>query len=130
MVQGKKLPRSVQLSLGDNLRDFYRNYVNRLPLHLVNLVRRVGQARANVRRDRPPPQFEELRNVDRDVFDPPTLRILMEAFDKAWNDLQSLKRNPVSPEKLAFTLMAMVKEGERRPSHLATKAVLKLIGSA
>jgi hypothetical protein len=129
MVQGKQLPRSVQLSLGENLRDFYRNYVDRLPLHLLNLARRVEEARVNVPRERPP-QFDELSNVDRDVFDPPTLRILMEAFDKAWNDLQSLKRNPVSAETLAFTLIAMVKHGERRPSYLATKAVLTLLESA
>jgi hypothetical protein len=123
------LPWSVQLSLGSNLRDFYRNYVDRLPLHLVNLARRVEEVRGNITRDRPPPQFDQLRFIDRNVFDPPTVRILVEAFDKAWNDLQSLKRNPVSAESLAFMLMAMVREGERRPSHLATKAVLKLIGA-
>ena len=120
----KRLPREVQIALGRKLRDVYRSYVDRLPLHLVGLAHRV----TDVDNRHPVPlPFGELRNLDRDVFDPDTIRILDEAFDKAWNDLQSLKKNPATEDSLALVLMALVKEGERNPSQLATKAVLKLI---
>ena len=128
MTKDKKLSRSEQLSLGRTLRDFYRNYVEALPLHLVGLAHRVPDEKVTGTHLGIPAPFDELRTAHQDVFDPETLRILVEAFDKAWRDLQSLKRNPATETSLALTLMTLVKEGERRPSQLATKAVLSLIG--
>jgi hypothetical protein len=117
------LPRDVQLALGEQLREAYSGFVGRLPWNLISLARRVkddpseGQARAE-------PIVDNMGLVDRAVFDPATIAILQSAFEKAWSDLQSLRHNPSSREALALRLMALVNEGERNPSRLATKAVL------
>jgi hypothetical protein len=60
-----------------------------------------------------PRPFDELAVTDSDVLDPDTIRILVDAFDSAWNDLRALKKNPATEELLALTLIALMKEGER-----------------
>lgn len=123
----KRLPRDVQLALGRKLRDAYRATMDRLPLHLVGLAHRVEAPADDKRRQNIPPPFDELSNVESDVLDPDTIRILIDAFNRAWDDLQILNRNPATEEALALTLIVLVKEGERNPAQLATKAVLKMI---
>lgn len=123
----KPLPRDVQISLGRKLRDVYCATMDRLPLHLVGLAHRVEEPAGHQRRQNIPPPFDELSNVESDVLDPDTIRILIDAFNRAWDDLQTLNRNPATEEALALTLIVLVKEGERNPSQLATKAVLKMI---
>ena len=123
----KRLPRDVQLALGRKLRDAYRATMDRLPLELVGLAHRVAAPADSRKRQDLPPPFDELGKADSDVLDPETIRILIDAFNRAWDDLRILNRNPATEEALALTLIVLVKEGERNPSQLATKAVLKMI---
>jgi len=111
----KRLPRDIQISLGRKLRDIYRAYVG-LPFPLLGLARRIPEPSSFKTHREMPPQVYELSIVERDVLDPETIRILVDAYNKAWNDLRTLKKNPATNEALARML-----------SHLATKAVLKLI---
>lgn len=120
------LPREVQIALGEQLRDAYRNFVGRLPLNLISLMRGLKEG-TPVERARASPIIDTMGPIDRSVFDPATIAILDEAFEKAWEDLQSVQ-NSVSRETLALRLMALVK-AERNPSRLATKAVLASIVS-
>jgi hypothetical protein len=117
----------VQIALGRKLRDVYRATMDRLPLDLVGLAHRVKMPPDSRKRPDIPPPFDELSNVESDVLDPDTIRILIDAFNRAWDDLQILHRNPATEEALALTLIVLVKEGERNPAQLATKAVLKMI---
>jgi hypothetical protein len=118
------LPRFVQMALGEQLREAYSSFVRRLPWDLINLARRITTPISES--PRASPIVETLGSkVNETVFDPATIAILDAAFEKAWDDLQSL-HNPVSRETLALHLMALVK-GERHPSRLASKAVLTLI---
>ena len=128
MAKDKSLSRAVLITLGKKLGDSYRQYVANLPLPLVGLAHRIEDAKGQEVRSISTP-FDELKKSGEDAFDPLAIRILVEAFDKAWNDLQSLKNNPVSEERLARLLMVFLKEGERNPSRLATKAVLTLLAS-
>jgi hypothetical protein len=125
----KKLSRAVQGAIGEALRDHYCVFVASLPLHLVGLAHRVGPLRTDSKRSEMPSPFDQLHSQNLEVFDPPTLRILVEAFDKAWRDLDSLKTNPATQKSLALLLLDLVKEGERNSSQLASKAVLRLIAS-
>jgi hypothetical protein len=129
MAKDKKLSRAVQGVIGEALRDHYRAFVKSLPLHLVGLAHRVGAQHNDAVASAVPSPFEQLRSQNREAFDPLTVRILVEAFDKAWCDLESLKSNPATQKSLALLLLELVKEGERNPSHLASKAVLRLIAS-
>lgn len=117
------LPRFVQMALGEQLREVYSSFVRRLPWDLISLARRVNTTASEGSHSSP--IAETLGKIDETVFDPATIAILDTAFEKAWDDLQSL-HNPVSRETLALHLMALVK-GERHPSRLASKAVLTLI---
>jgi hypothetical protein len=123
----KPLPRDVQLALGRKLRDAYRATMDRLPLDLVGLAHRVKAPADFQKRPDIPPPLDALRTADSDVLDPETIRILIDAFNRAWEDLQILHGNPATEEALALTLIVLVKEGERNPAQLATKAVLKMI---
>ena len=129
MAKDKKLSQAVQRAIGGALRDHYRAFVDSLPLHLVGLAHRVDPMRAEGVRSQLPSPFDQLEAQNLEVFDPLTLRILVDAFDKAWRDLESLKTNPATQKSLALLLFDLVKEGERNPSQLASKAVLRLIAS-
>ena len=129
MAKDKKLSRAVQGVIGEALREHYRAFVNSLPLHLVGLAHRVGTQHTDVMASPVPSPFDQLHSQNCEIFDPLTIRILVEAFDKAWRDLESLKSNPATQKSLALLLLELVKEGERNPSQLASKGVLRLIAS-
>lgn len=123
MNERKGLTRDVQISLGGRLRDHYSTLVQSLPLDLLLLSRKIrGNAGGADSSFNAPP-----RNAEWNSFDPETVAILNEAFDKAWLDLDHLTANPATRRGLAKRLIALLNEGERNPSRLATKAVLKLV---
>jgi hypothetical protein len=122
------LSRDVQLALGEKLRAAYGTFVDRLPPGLVGLANAV-RARAAPGQTTTPGRaaIERMGMLDPNVFEPETIALLDEAYQKAWNDLQGLKNNPVSQDALVLRLIALVRAGERSPHKLATKAVLTLI---
>jgi hypothetical protein len=122
----KGLSRELQIKLGEKLRDLYSEFVQSLPLHLFVLAQRVRGA-GSAKRTRSDSISETLGNNCADVFDPETVAILDEAYEKAWKDLDRLKTNPVTRTALAICLFVLLNQGERNPSLLATKAVLKLV---
>ena len=87
----KRLPRDIQISLGRKLRDIYRAYVG-LPFPLLGLARRIPEP-SSFKTPEMPPQVYELSIAERDVLDPETIRILVDAYNKAWNDLRTLKKS-------------------------------------
>jgi hypothetical protein len=126
MDERKGLSRELQISLGEKLRDIYSTFIQSLPLHLVVLARKVrggGSAKSA--------SFvalsETFGHISAESFDPETIAIVDEAFDKAWKDLDYLTTNPATRTALAIRLIALLKKGERNPSRLATKAVLELV---
>ena len=125
MASDKKLSEAVQRAIGAGLRDHYRDFVNCLPLNLVGLAHRVEGTRSTL-----PAPFNILHAENRELHDPLTVRILVEAFDKAWRDLESLNKNPTTQNSLALLLLEILKEGEQNPSRLASKAVLRLLSPA
>jgi hypothetical protein len=128
MDQRKGLSRELQFSLGEKLRELYRTFVQSVPLHFIILARRVGDATSE-KGSRPNPISETLDNMSRSAFDPETVEILDEAFEKGWKDLDSLTTNPATQSALAVRLIALLNKGERNPSRLATKAVLELVAA-
>ena len=124
MDKHKGLPRELQISLGRMLRDYYNTFLQSMPLDLVLLARKIRGGQSA--RDNPPSVSELLRNHT-NSFDPETVAILTEAFDRAWNDLNHLSANPATPRTLATRLLALLNEGERDASRMATKAVLELV---
>jgi hypothetical protein len=123
MNERKGLTRELQISLGGRLRDHYNTFLQSLPLELVLLARKIrGNASA-----KDPSFIEPLENTHWNSFDPETVAILNEAFEKAWQDLDHLTANPATRSVLATRLIALLNEGERNPSRLATKAVLELV---
>jgi len=126
MDERKGLSRELQSKLGVKLRDLYSSFVQSLPLHFVVLTRRVRDA-GSAKSTRSDSMCETVGNISADAFDPETIAILDEAFEKAWDDLDHLKTNPVTRNALAIRLIALLKEGERNPSRLATKVVLQLV---
>ena len=123
MNERKGLTRDLQISLGGRLRDHYYAVLQSLPLDLLLLARQIrGNAGGNDASIDAAPG-----NNDWNSFDPETVEILNEAFDKAWQDLDHLTENPATRRVLATRLIALLNEGERNPSRLATKAVLELV---
>lgn len=123
MNERKGLSRELQISLGDRLRDHYSTFLQRLPLELVVLARKI-RGSSSVK----DPSFTQpLGNPLWNSFDPETVAILNTAFEKAWHDLDHLTANPATRSALATRLIALLNEGERNPSRLATKAVLELV---
>ena len=120
------LSRELQISLGEKLRELYSTFVQSLPLHFVVLARRVRGANSE-KGTRSDSTSETLGKISGDGFDPETVAILGEAFEKAWKDLDNLTTNPATRTELAIRLIALLNEGERNPPRLATKAVLELV---
>jgi len=109
--------------LSRELRDHYSTFLQRLPLELVVLARKI-RGSSSVK----DPSFTQpLGNPLWNSFDPETVAILNTAFEKAWHDLDHLTANPATRSALATRLIALLNEGERNPSRLATKAVLELV---
>jgi len=71
------------------------------------------------------PRDPPITTFDRNVFDPATITLLDEAFQRAWEDLQRVQ-HPVTREALARCLTDLLKI-EREPARLATKAVIQII---
>ena len=118
------LPREVQIALGGKLRAAYGKFLHQMPWKLVSLTRRIEHG-THDRSWRPDPELHPPPFAEDAAFDPETLAILDEAFEKAWGDLQSIK-SPVTRETLALRLAVLARE-ERDPSRLATKAVIASI---
>jgi hypothetical protein len=118
------LPRDVQIALGGKLRAAYGKFLHQMPWKLVSLARRIEHA-TDGGSWRPDPELHPPPFAEDAAFDPETLAILDEAFEKAWGDLQSIK-SPVTRETLALRLAVLARE-ERDPSRLATKAVIASI---
>jgi hypothetical protein len=51
------------------------------------------------------PSVDDRAIPERDVLDPETIRILVDAYNKAWDDLRTLKNNPATDEALALMLI-------------------------
>ena len=125
MDDRKGLTRHLQISLGEKLREYYSGVLQTLPPDLVLLARKIRgdtTAKQNFHWG-----SEPLENIHVDSFDPETVAILDEAFERAWRDLDHLTENPATRQCLATRLFELLKEGERNPSRLATKAVLELV---
>lgn len=121
------LSRDIQLALGDKLRAAYSSFVDRIPPGLVSLAN-TATIRGTPAKTTPRQHaVEHIGGLDPNLFEPETIALLDEAYQKAWSDLQSLQHNPVSEDALVLRLIALVRAGERTPHKLATKAVLTLI---
>src|SRR5688572_25864496 len=123
----KGLPRAAQLRLGEKLRETYQPFVNQFPLKLLGLARRLDPSPPITPAKDDSPPFTEWRGSNGEAFDPASVRILADAFELAWSDLENLKPNPASKTSLARLLMNFIKEGQNNPRKMATKAVLTLI---
>lgn len=126
MENRRRLSRELQIGLGGKLRELYSTLMQSMPVHFFVLARRIrsvgGEPGA-----RSAPTFEISGDIRGHAYDPETVAILSEAFDKAWNDLEALTSNPTTHAELALRLIALLDEGERDPSRLATKAVLESV---
>lgn len=116
MADTPGLSRDLQLSLGKKIRESYSIFVQSLPLSLVALSRKIP----NVPKSgglRPSSASVTFENKSEGGFDPETV----------WADLAYLETNPATPGALSLCLIALLNNGERNASRLASKAVLKLI---
>jgi hypothetical protein len=126
MDERQGLSRELQIGLGEKLRELYSSLVQSVPLHFIMLARRIRNAGGETRAPAGP-SFEAAGEIGGHGYDPETVAILSEAFDKAWEDLEALSANPATHAALALRLIALLDEGERNPARLATKAVLELV---
>jgi hypothetical protein len=120
------LSKDLQLSLGEKIREHYSAFVQSLPLSLVALSRKISDL-PNARDFPTSSAVATFESNSQSGFDPETVAILTEAFEKAWADLAYLETNSVAPAEVSRCLIALLNSGERNASRLASKALLKLI---
>ena len=123
----KGLPWNTQLRLGEKLRETYQPFVDRFPLGLLGLARRLDASPPTGLTVEDSRRFREWTGPKGEAFDPPAVRVLVDAFELAWRDLTTLSPNPGSKILLARLLMNFIKEGQSNPRKMATQAVLMLI---
>ena len=60
------------------------------------------------------------------LFDPETVKVLCEAYDKARASLRDTGQPLIVNEVIASRIIAMAKQGERDPDRLCAKALIGL----
>ena len=130
-----KLPLEIQCAIGRTLRERYGYISADIPAHFLGLwrllVRETASDNGRAAGDRASLHNEGTHRAETLACKgPETLSILGAAFDEAWATLSSIgNRSNIAREQVARKILQLFDEGERHPGRLASRSLIKVIGS-